>query len=184
MAQNQEGVDYRLFLTGLLKNGEDLELALQVARKILALPSQTSQPIGAEVAEQARFTERLSIQFYPGQFYGKSQTGAAADVLKMYGKPQRTKAILEALSKAELNVGGSNPEANLYRSLLRGREFIRVAPDTWGLADWYPQAKLKPPTPTPVRGRKRRGRPPKRKATAQALKRTPVRESQTDKSEA
>ena len=184
MTQNQEGVDYRSIFTGLLKNGEDVELALQVARKILALPPQPSQPMGADATEQGRSAEGVSPHFYPGQFYGKSQTGAAADVLKVYGKPQRTKAILEASSRAGLNVGGSNPEANLYRTLLRSKEFIKVAPDTWGLVDWYPQAKLKPPIATPMRGRKRRGRPPKRKATEEASKRAPMRESQTDKSEA
>jgi hypothetical protein len=183
MAQNQEGVDYRSILAGLLKDVGDLELTLQVARKILALPSTASQAMGVDLAEQVRPTEGAAVQFYPGQFYGKSQTAAAAEVLRIYGKPQKTKTILEAFTKAEFKIGGKSPEGTLYRSLLRGKEFLRVAPDTWGVADWYPEAKLKP-LPMPVRGRKRRGRPPKRKATAQALKRTPVRESQTDKSEA
>ena len=90
---------------------------------------------------------------------------------------------MEALTKAELKVGGRKPEGTLYRTLLRSKEFTRVAPDTWGLAEWYPEAKLKP-QPTPVRRRKRKGRPPKRKATTEAPKRTPVRKSQTDTSEA
>lgn len=183
MAQNQEGVDYRSILTGLLKDVGDLELALQVARKILASPSTASQAMGVDVAEQVRPTEGAAVWFFPGQLYGKSQTAAAAEVLRIYGKPQRTKTILEAFTKAEFKIGGKSPEGTLYRSLLRGKEFLKVAPDTWGVADWYPEAKLKA-LPTPMRGRKRRGRPRQRKPATQAPKRRPSRESQTDKSEA
>ncbi len=184
MAQNQEGVDYRSILSGLLKDVGDVELALQVARKILALPSTVSQATGIDVAEQVRPAEVAAVQFYPGQFYGKSQTAAAAEVLRIYGKPQRTKTILEAFTKAEFKIGGKAPEGTLYRSLLRGREFLKVAPDTWGVADWYPDAKARPFSPTRLRGRKRRGHPTKRKSTEELPKRTPVREIQTDKSEA
>jgi hypothetical protein len=171
MAQKQEGIDYRSILSGFLKNRDDIELVLELAKKILALPSVAAQPLRPDVADQVSSGEGALVQFYSGQFYGRSQTAATAEVLKIYGKPQKTKAILEALTKAELKVGGRKPEGTLYRTLLRSKEFTRVAPDTWGLSEWYPDAKLKPiPTPVRLKGKRKRGRPPKQRAMPEETK--------------
>ncbi len=180
MGQNQEGVAYRSILAGLLKNQDDLDLALQVAKKILGLPPTAPQPLRVELGEQASFADTASLQAHPGQFYAKSWTQAAAEVLKMVGKPQKTKTILEALDKAEFKQGGKNREAILYRSLHRAREFTKVAPDTWGLTEWYPDAKMKPAMPPPVGGRKRRGKRSKSKSTDGGSQRQGVRENQTE----
>jgi len=184
MTQDQESVDYRSIMTALLKNPEDLDLVLQISKKLLATQKPSIQLQAPEKNGNEPKSDVTSLQFFPGQFFGKSQMQAAAEILRGFGKPQKTKTIMDAMAKAELKVGGKDPEGTIYRSLLRSKEFMKVAPDTWGLAEWYPEAKLKPPTPTPMRGRKRRGRPPKRKAMAEVPKRTPIREGQMEKSEA
>jgi len=44
----------------------------------------------------------------------------------------------------------ANPAGNIYSSLKRNPDFELVAPNTWGLAEWYPGRSRKPKLPTTV----------------------------------
>lgn len=180
MPQDQE-VDYRSILVTLLRNPEDIDLALQISRKLVGPQKPSSQPqIQSEQNGSDQKSDATAIQIFPGQFFGKSQMQAAAEILRLARKPQKTKTIIEAMRQAELKIGGKDPEGTIYRSLLRSREFMKVAPDTWGLSEWYPDAKVRPMI-APVKKKNRPAKP--RNKTAEVPKRTPVLASVNDRKE-
>jgi hypothetical protein len=72
-------------------------------------------------------------------FFNKSQTEAAKAFLEMVGYPLKTAAILEAVEKGGITVGGKTPVAkkqNFYTGLHRSSDFAIVQRDTWGLTSW------------------------------------------------
>lgn len=77
-----------------------------------------------------------------GEFFGKSSTEAAAEVLARVGRtrPLKTQAIFEAITKGGVKVGA--PDA-LYRSLFRNSKFTKVGKSLWGLTEWYPTGAVK-----------------------------------------
>jgi hypothetical protein len=80
-----------------------------------------------------------SIQI--GEFYSLSRPQAAAALLKKVRKPLTTSQILEMLTAAGLSISGKNALNGLYTALTRNRDIRKVAPNTWGLREWYPNAK-------------------------------------------
>lgn len=77
-----------------------------------------------------------------GEFFGKSSTEAAIEILTRVGRtrPLKTQAIFEAISKGGVKVGA--PDA-LYRSLFRNSKFTKVGKSLWGLTEWYPPGAVK-----------------------------------------
>lgn len=71
-----------------------------------------------------------------GEFFGKSSTEAAAEVLARVGRsrPLKTEAIFEAVTKGGVKI----TTAALYRGLFRSPKFTRVGKSLWGLTEWYP----------------------------------------------
>ena len=77
-----------------------------------------------------------------GEFYGMSRPQAAIALLKKLPKtPLTTNQIFEALKDSGLELGGKNALNGLYTSLSRLPEIRKVAPNTWGLKEWYPHLK-------------------------------------------
>jgi len=78
----------------------------------------------------------------PDEYFGMSQTEAAASYLKKVGHAAHIDKILEALQAGGLKLSGKTPKATLYTSLVRGtKRFVLVSPGTFGLSEFYPDRK-------------------------------------------
>jgi hypothetical protein len=81
---------------------------------------------------------------YRGAFLNLSVTKAAEKLLKTFGRPLKTPEILRALQEAEFEkVKGDNARSIIYTALLRSKDFVKVLPDTWDLAERHPEAAQK-----------------------------------------
>ncbi len=81
---------------------------------------------------------------YRGAFYNLSVTKAAEKLLKTFGRPLKTPEILSAFQEAEYEMAkGENARSGIYTALARSKDFVRVAADTWDLAERHPQAAEK-----------------------------------------
>lgn len=81
-------------------------------------------------------------QVQRGEFYGMSRSQAAVALLKKTGKlALTTNEIFEALNESGLDMSGKNAFNGLYTALSRTAEVRKVAPNTWGLREWYPHLK-------------------------------------------
>jgi hypothetical protein len=78
---------------------------------------------------------------YRGAFFGLSVTKAAEKLLKTFGRPLKTPEILTAFQQAEYEMAkGGNARSAIYTALARSKDFVKVLPDTWDLAERHPQA--------------------------------------------
>src|SRR6266542_2394715 len=98
-------------------------------------PKSASKPIATLLPDDDSSVPAAIVRV--GQFHGKSGPDAAHAVLEMYdsSRPLHTDEIFDAIRKGGVSIG--TPGA-LYRSMLRRRDFVKVGPSLWGLADWYP----------------------------------------------
>lgn len=104
-------------------------------------------------------------------FYGKKQTPAMRDYLVMRKAqglgPAKPRDIFEALKSGGYQFESKDDEIALVsmRALLRAQPqiFHKLPQGTWGLTDWYPEAKRQKVDDDRPVGKKRRGRPPKEK---------------------
>jgi hypothetical protein len=81
---------------------------------------------------------------YRGVFFNLSVTKAAEKLLKTVGRPLKTPEILSAFQQAEYeNAKGENARSALYTSLSRSKDFVKVLPDTWDVAEKHPEAAEK-----------------------------------------
>jgi hypothetical protein len=82
------------------------------------------------------------LQGRPDEFFGMSQSEAAAAYLKKVGHAVHLDQILEALRAGGVKFEGKEPKTNLYTVLVRGtRRFVLVSPSTFGLMEFYPNRK-------------------------------------------
>jgi hypothetical protein len=82
-----------------------------------------------------------------GEFYGLSLTKAAERIVRRANRPMKTEEILAALRRAEFPMSDKHPVANVYTSLKRSKDFLKVLPNTWALAEWHPDAAISEPKP-------------------------------------
>jgi len=79
-------------------------------------------------------------QIKPGEFFGLSQTDAAARYIKRVGYAVYIDQILENLKVGGVKFSGADPRTNLYTLLVRGtRRFVLVSANTFGLTEFYPK---------------------------------------------
>jgi len=79
-----------------------------------------------------------------GEFHGLGIPNAARMILEKTNKhPLTTNDILRLLEKSGRKIEAKYPIGNIYSSLKRNPDFTLVAPNTWGLTEWYPGAKKK-----------------------------------------
>lgn len=79
-------------------------------------------------------------QIKPGEFFGLSQTDAAASYIKRVGHAVHIDQILEYLKVGGVKFSGADPRTNLYTLLVRGtRRFALVSAYTFGLTEFYPK---------------------------------------------
>ncbi|HZQ95142.1 MAG TPA: HTH domain-containing protein [Candidatus Sulfotelmatobacter sp.] len=99
--------------------------------------------------EQASGSPSLDPMIRVGEFHGLGIPNAARMILEKTNRhPLTTQDILRLLEKSGRKIEAKNPTGNIYSSLKRNPDFTLVAPNTWGLTDWYPGAKRKAPKPT------------------------------------
>ncbi len=78
------------------------------------------------------------IQISIGEFHGMPTTSATRIILERAKKPLRTDEIVKHIEKSGRKLEAANPAGNIYSSLKRNPDFELVAPNTWGLKEWYP----------------------------------------------
>jgi hypothetical protein len=84
-----------------------------------------------------------------GEFHGLPIPVAARMILEKTNRhPLKTSDILRLLEKSGRKIEAKIPTGNIYSSLKRNPDFELVAPNTWGLTEWYPGAKRKTPKPS------------------------------------
>ncbi|SRR5216683_716430 len=105
---------------------------------ISALTELAGSGLSAAPALDAVTGESVEIQIRVGEFHGMTLTSAARTILAKGGRPMRTDEIVKHVEKSGRKLEAANPSANLYSSLKRNPDFELVAPNTWGLAEWYP----------------------------------------------
>ena len=125
-------------LNELRKRREQLDRAIEGLEAELGISSGT--PTAPSSIAEFRATgsnERTDLltQVYEGQFFNKSQTQAAKDLLNMAKRPLKTPVINDALTKSGMKVYGPS----LYTAFKRSPDFVLVLPNTWGLKEWYPE---------------------------------------------
>ena len=95
------------------------------------------------------------IEWGPIPIRCRSRAGVR-DILRANGAPMHGDAILEALGEEPTTPNRCRLASLLNQHVLKGVEFTRPAPSTWGLIEW-----AKEPSLAPARGdqRQTRGRP-------------------------
>lgn len=83
------------------------------------------------------------VMAHPGEFHQHSLTQAADKILRRGARPMKTNEILAALQRAEFVTGSKAPSQSLYTALARHKGFLKVRPNTWALAEWFPNAAPK-----------------------------------------
>lgn len=123
---------------------ERLDTAIEAIRKLVQPDSQTST-ISVQVSDAFTFKDNASAStkgVQPGDFFGKPQADAAREYLKRLGRAATVDDIFAALQRGGVKFTGKDPKKNLYISLtMRKAIFVSVAPYTFGLWEFYPDAK-------------------------------------------
>lgn len=95
-----------------------------------------SSPLGDVQGYRSR--ESGDIRINVGEFHGMPFTSAARAILqKTNRQPLKTEQIVRYIEASGRKIEAKNPAATVYSSLTRNPDFELVAPNTWGLAEWY-----------------------------------------------
>jgi len=158
MAENDNPLEAAL--NQLLQERVDLDAAIRglqkrLGRPVSPTPSVANGTSGASAAPQPMGEAVV----YRGEFYGLSVTKAAHKLLARVGRPLKTPEIHDAFVKAGYPMKAKAPRSNIYTALTRGRDFVRVLPDTWALAEWHPEIAAAQQEAAKAKKPKKRGRP-------------------------
>jgi hypothetical protein len=125
-------------LNELRKRREQLDRAIEGLEMELGIssgtPTSTAQSEQNSVVSRSGEGADVLSKVYQGQFFGKSQTQAARELLNMVRRPLKTPILSDALSKSGMKVNISS----LYTAFKRSPDFVLVLPNTWGVKEWYP----------------------------------------------
>lgn len=127
-------------LDKLLAERAELDQHIAFLQKRLGLPVSPSASLSPTTMASGS-VDLASSGVHPGEFYGLSRPQAATAFLRKVGKPLTTTQIFEGLREASFDVSGKNALNVLYTALSRSPEVRKVAPNTWGLREWYPHLK-------------------------------------------
>jgi hypothetical protein len=86
----------------------------------------------------------------PGVFHGMSISEAAKKYFEITKKKQKVRAICDALQEGGIESSSKNFYNNVYTTLDRTKDFIRLG-KYWALAEWHPNAA----TPKPKKATRR-----------------------------
>jgi hypothetical protein len=125
----------RQFLEKLLAERAELD------QLIIAVQKRLGKTENVEIINHT-VNETLSVN--KGEFFGMSRAEAAIALLRKLKRTLSTNDIFKMLEESGLDMAGKNVLGSLYTSLTRHSETRRVAPNTWGLKEWYPHLKDAP----------------------------------------
>jgi hypothetical protein len=134
--------DPKALLEDAIRRRNELNTFIKVLQEMIGgggAPEATAEGAGAKEAgsPSTDVADPMSVVF-PGMFFGKSQPQAVKMLLERVRRPLKTRAIIEALDKGGMKVGGKNPNVNLWSILKRADEIFIIVPKAgWGLIDWY-----------------------------------------------
>lgn len=144
-------------LTALLEERAEIDQAIAALQRRLGRSVASSATASGTSGGSMPLSGCGEIVAHPGEFHQHSITQAADKILRRAGRPVKTSEILAALQRAEFETASRNPSQSLYTALARHKGFLRVRPNTWALAEWFPNAPTKSGDVEPKR-RRRRGR--------------------------
>ncbi len=126
-------------LQQLLQERAELDSVIAALQKRLGKPVTAASSIPtAQLAPGSGASPESVV--YRGAFFNLSVTKAAEKLLKTYGRPLKTPEILNAFEQAQFEIAGKHKRAAIYTALLRSKDFVKVLPDTWDLAERHPEA--------------------------------------------
>lgn len=149
MSDNDRQQKYAAVLADIEQKIADLQKTAANIRELMGMaPVEIGSMIGRgqELPPHAPLTGREAGVGDPlalvkvGDFYGKSYSEAALEFLRRAKEPQTTQIIFNAMRKARFETKAKNPGSILYTTLSRRKQFVLVHRNTWGLAEWYPDA--------------------------------------------
>src|SRR5260370_7357228 len=133
-------------LQQLLQERGELDSVITALQKRMGKPSTDSTspiPSAKPLLNMGGGVSASSV-VYRGAFFNLSVTKAAEKLLKTFGRPLKTPEILAAFQQAEYEMAkGENARSGIYTALARSKDFVKVLPTTWDLADLHPQAPAK-----------------------------------------
>lgn len=152
---NNESNPERELLTKLLAERAELDQHITFLQKRLGeahLSGSESVSTGSSSPNPFSVERLGSSGIQRGEFFGLSRPQAAAALLKKAKQTLTTTEIFEALRETGYDVSGKNALNGLYTALSRNAEIKKVAPNTWGLREWYPHLKEKKRVPVITMG--------------------------------
>ena len=128
-------VNYEAVLKDLEGKRNELDTAIRAIRKMLgkgdaAAAAATESEPGGRQAEDG--------QIKPDSFFGMTAVDAAKKCLRIKKTPLGTTRLTSLLRTGGYVTGAKNFYSNLYTSMVRDPELVRIGKGTWGLAEWYP----------------------------------------------
>jgi hypothetical protein len=125
-------------LQQLLQERAELDSVIAALQKRLGKPASDISTIPT-AKPLLNTTDAVSV-VYRGAFFNLSVTKAAQKLLKTIGRPLKTPEILSAFLQAGYEMKGENARSGIYTALARSKDFVKVLPDTWDLAERHPEA--------------------------------------------
>jgi hypothetical protein len=146
-------IDIKPLLEKLNKQLSEIKETYKMLQKLkevtgasFEIPNLSFNGLDTQVKESL-FTENIIETIKPDQFYGKSNTVAAEEYLKMLHHSTSIENIYKVLIKGGIVFSGRDPQKSLYVSLVRAhKKFERVGKGkhtTFGLKEWYPDVTRK-----------------------------------------
>jgi hypothetical protein len=132
-------------LQQLLQERAELDSIIVALQKRLGKPvANAGSPIPpAKSLLNATGAGSADSVVYRGAFFNLSVPKATEKLLKTFGRPLKTPEILSAFQQAEYDIKGKHARNGIYTALNRSKDFVRVAADTWDLAERHPEAAEK-----------------------------------------
>ena len=126
-----------------------LDAAIEAIRKLIGaeplskIKIRIRNPASASAHSSAHMVVETIVK--AGDLFGKAQAEAAQEYLRRIGRAAHLDEIFAGLQRGGATLQGKNPKKNLYISLVKKKSiFPLVAAYTFGLWEFYPDAKQKP----------------------------------------
>jgi cell division septum initiation protein DivIVA len=131
---------YEAALQQLLQERAEIDSAIAVLQKRIGRTGTSDVTLPTNpLAKTQQGSASVDAVIYRGEFFNLSITKAAEKLIKRAGRPLKTPEILAAFEKAGYTIKSKLPRPSIYTSLNRSRDFVKVNPDTWDVAEKYPE---------------------------------------------
>lgn len=132
---------YEAALQQLLQERAEIDAAIAVLQKRIGRTGASDVTLpSTPLAKTQDASHSVDAVVYRGEFFNLSITQAAAKLIKRAGRPLKTPEILASFEKAGYTVKAKLPRPSIYTSLNRSKDFVKVLPDTWDVAEKHPEA--------------------------------------------